>query len=177
MHLVYWSVVKTENTHVWYTCIRQFDSVRSNHLRHKQQNWSLYPPIRVHMISVVLFRRVTRSGDLTSFTPKELQRRFESCRVDQKGMKTANQQMVNQFSNKLNYSGLCEKSIHCGVEIHRWGSTPWNDLLQNHVLICTDNTKVSVTAFQAVDAVSRSARCSNDIVRIVAEPQPIQWKH
>ena len=37
MHLVYWSVVKTENTHVWYTCIRQFDSVRSNQLRHKQQ--------------------------------------------------------------------------------------------------------------------------------------------
>ena len=42
----------------------------------------LYPPILVHMISVVLFRRVTRSGDLTSFTPKDLQRRFESCRVD-----------------------------------------------------------------------------------------------
>ena len=29
------------------------------------------------------FQRVTRSGDLTSFTPKDLQRRFESCRVDQ----------------------------------------------------------------------------------------------
>ena len=46
------------------------------------KNRSLYPPIRVHMMSVVLFRRVTRSGDLTSFTPKDLQRRFESCRVD-----------------------------------------------------------------------------------------------
>ena len=30
-----------------------------------------------------IIRRVTRSGDLTSFTPKDLQRRFESCRVDQ----------------------------------------------------------------------------------------------
>lgn len=37
----------------------------------------------------------------------------------QKDMKTANQQMVNQLSNKLDYSGLCEKSIRCDAEMHR----------------------------------------------------------
>ena len=34
-------------------------------------------------------------------------------------MKTANQRMVNQLSNKLDYSGLCEKSIRCDAEMHR----------------------------------------------------------
>ena len=37
----------------------------------------------------------------------------------QKDMKTANQQMVNQLSNKLDYSGLCEKSIRCDAEMYR----------------------------------------------------------
>lgn len=38
--------------------------------------------------------------------------------IFQKDMKTANQQMVNQLSNKLDYSGLCEKSSHCDAEMH-----------------------------------------------------------